>query len=620
MTTHDNRIELTVPSGVDESTPMVFPVPRVMDVSPTGHFTGVIIEGVDPSLPPQGYEIELSEDRGRFTYADEAGRRYGQLTLQQLGVDRASDSEEAGDTGEVGDMPLVHIRDWPDIPVRGFMLDVSRDRVPTRASLERQVSILSVARYNHLQLYIEHTFAYEGHEDVWSGCSPITADDLEWLDKLCARNGIELAANQNCFGHMGKWLAHERYKMMADSPDGAQVSAGFTVLPTVLAPTEQNADFVVGLVREQMALLRSETVNIGCDETFELGRGESAARADQIGIVGVYVEHLNRIAQPLLNDGASVLFWGDVIAADPARMADLPEAGSESGGITALVWNYDAPDALTPELPTSVLSILDELDIDMNSPTDFESRVAFAESDVPFWVSPGTSTWNSFIGRWANARSNLADAAITGRDHGSGGFLVTDWGDNGHHQPPSVSDLPTLYGGAVSWCAESNSEVDVATVANEFLYRDPAGVIGRVLDRVGRLDGETGRVARNDSPLFAAMFPHQMHLVGGRTDPTKLANTIGELESAIDDLAGAQPECVDARILLEELSVAIGLAHHGALRMAREVDMNCPDDDWLRDDLGGLIGQYRDVWLERSRPGGLNESIGHLEQTLSGYN
>lgn len=197
---------------------------------------------------------------------------------------------------------------------------------------------------------------------------------------------------------------------------------------------------------------------------------------------------------------------------------------------------------------------------------------------------------------------------------------MTDWGDNGHHQPPSVSDLPTLYGGAVSWCAESNSEVDVATVANEFLYRDPAGVIGRVLDRVGRLDGETGRVARNDSPLFAAMFPHQMHLVGGRTDPTKLANTIGELESAIDDLAGAQPECVDARILLEELSVAIGLAHHGALRMAREVDMNCPDDDWLRDDLGGLIGQYRDVWLERSRPGGLNESIGHLEQTLSGYN
>jgi hypothetical protein len=42
--------------------------------------------------------------------------------------------------------------------------------------------------------------------------------------------------------------------------------------------------------------VRSRRVNIGCDETFELGRGASAARAAEIGAAGVYLEHLARIA------------------------------------------------------------------------------------------------------------------------------------------------------------------------------------------------------------------------------------------------------------------------------------------------------------------------------------
>lgn len=581
----------------------IFPRPRQLRrFDATSRFDGPIDEGHDLTLPAQGYRLHIDDNGAALVYADDAGRRYGHQTIQQL---RDPD----------GLLPTVELFDHPDFEVRGFMLDVSRDRVPTRATLERLVAILALARYNHLELYVEHTFAYRDHEEVWRNASPLSADDLRWLDDLCDDHGIELVANQNCFGHMGRWLALDRYRNRADSPDGVEVVAGFRLPPTVLAPTDDNARFVLDLVHEQMAALRTNRIDVGCDETFELGRGESAARAAEVGRVGVYLEHLQRIVGPLLAEGRAVNFWGDVIAADPGRVSDLP-----AGDLTAMVWNYDAPGAPTPYLPPSFVDILSELGIDLATPTDFATRVVpFAEAGLTFWVAPGTSSWQSLVGRWDNARLNLLDAAVAGHAYGAAGYLVTDWGDNGHHQPPSVSDLPALYGGAVSWCAETNADLDVAAVADRYVYLDPSATIGRVLATIGQVGSQTGRIARNVSPIFAALFPHQVHLVGGELDPAALDDVVATLERARDDLHGAHPRCEDASIVLDELDVAIGLARHGASRMAVEAGFDERDRSELRAELVALADRYRAAWLSRSRPGGLDDSVGHLEATINSY-
>ena len=68
---------------------------------------------------------------------------------------------------------------------RAYMLDVSRDRVPTNDTLDWLVGILAAAGFNELQLYIEHTFDYRGHEVVWRDASPLTHEDLERLDDVC---------------------------------------------------------------------------------------------------------------------------------------------------------------------------------------------------------------------------------------------------------------------------------------------------------------------------------------------------------------------------------------------------------------------------------------------------
>lgn len=556
----------------------------------------------DPALPSQGYELHIDVDGARLTCADDAGRRYGEATLAQLRRDDDS-------------LPGVHITDWPDFAHRGYMLDVSRDRVPTRAALERLVERLSTCRYNQLQLYIEHTFAHPDHETVWADASPITPDDLAWLDGRCAETGIELVVNQNTFGHFERWLAHPSYRRRAECPDGFEIVPGLSLPASVLAPTPANAEFAIDLVRAQMRCVTSRTVNVGCDETFELGHGVSAPRVAAGGLAAVYAEHLHRIIDPLVADGADVQFWGDVARTHPEVLDTFP-----AGRCTPLVWNYDAPDVVRPDLPSELRDILATIGIDPEAPTDFATILEpFVSAGHPFWVVPGTSSWQSFIGRLPNARANLEDAAVAGRDAGAAGYLVTDWGDNGHHQPPSVSLPPIAYGGALAWCADTNRDLDVATVVDTVLVGDATGVFGDVLDRIGGLCDATGVVAGNASPLFQAVVPSMANFASGEPDADAVAEVIASLDAARSDLATARLGSDDGADLVDGLDVAIGLARHGAQRLAARARDERVDPREAADDLAELVDRYRAAWHAVSRPGGLGDSVAPLQALRDRY-
>jgi len=355
-------------------------------------------------LAPECFTIDTSGTAAHVTHADAAGLRHARALLAQL---RAQCDER---------LPRLRIADGPDFPVRGYMLDVSRDRVPTRADLARLVGQLALFRINHLQLYTEHTFAYRGHEPVWADASPMTAEDVRWLDALCAEHGIELCANQNTFGHMGRWLSHERYRDRAETPDGFTTRHGIEMSASCLAPTPDNAHFAVGLCRELLACHTSPRINIGCDETFELGRGASAPAVAERGKARVYLEHLKRLIGGLHAHGHPVLFWGDILRGHPELVSELPREDT-----IALAWHYEAP-RRDAHLPAGIAEALEELGIEMSAETlrGFGAHVAsFEAAGLPFWVCPGTSTWNTLIGRLANARGNLLDAAEVGRDHGA---------------------------------------------------------------------------------------------------------------------------------------------------------------------------------------------------------
>ena len=188
-----------------------------------------VTEVVDPSHPAQGYELTLQEDGITLAHADEAGARYGRSTLDQL--------RRQG-------LVAGRIRDWPDLAHRGFMLDISRDRVPDRACLLSLLDRLDRLRINHLELYTEHTFAYVDHEVVWRDASPMTPDDVRLARRRSHRPGHR----------PGRQPEHLRSLRTVAAPGPSTGAAGRRPVgaptPARWRPTEDNARFALDLVAE----------------------------------------------------------------------------------------------------------------------------------------------------------------------------------------------------------------------------------------------------------------------------------------------------------------------------------------------------------------------------------
>ena len=108
----------------------------------------------------EGYTLAISK-RGIFiAFRDLPGLRAAQSTLRQL-------------LREYGyKLPCLEIRDWPDFPRRGVMLDISRGRVPKLETLLDLAEKLAEFKINELQLYTEHTFAYRKYKHIWQSWGP----------------------------------------------------------------------------------------------------------------------------------------------------------------------------------------------------------------------------------------------------------------------------------------------------------------------------------------------------------------------------------------------------------------------------------------------------------------
>ncbi|MBV8979641.1 MAG: family 20 glycosylhydrolase, partial [Acidimicrobiia bacterium] len=485
--------------------------------------------------------------------------------------------------------PVCEIEDWPDLPVRGVMLDVSRDKVPTMATLEALVDRLASWKVNQLQLYIEHTFAYADHREVWEHASPFTAEEIRSLDRFCRDRHVELVPNQNCFGHMGRWLKHERYRPLAMFPDG-WTERGRWRAPTTIDPANPGSlSLVKGLLAELLPNFTGRRVNVGLDEPFEM----PPERVDEYR---AWISTMR--ALPEL-DGREMLMWGDIVAERPHLIGDLPD------GVTVCEWGYD----------------------DWH-PFDARTR-ALADAGRPFWVCPGTSSWLTILGRTTNMKGNCVGAAESARQHGAAGFLNTDWGDMGHLQYLPVSEPGFAYGAAVSWCLDANRDIDLAAALDVHRFDDPTGELGAALLALGDAYLVINTKIWNMSVLTMHLYWPQLQL--GRTFSEGLTiddllGVEGGLADAVDALGRAQPQRADGALVIDELragATLVGLLCRDA-RSRLEVDgwltsVPEPRRNEMAEDLEPLIDTHRRLWLSRNRPGGLDDSVAWLDHLLGCY-
>ncbi len=501
-------------------------------------------------LPAQGYRLVVDADGTRIDARDDAGEHYGRLTLAQLGTPS----------------PGVIIEDWPDLAVRGVMLDVSRDRVPTMQSLKFLIERLAGWKLNQLQLYLEHTFAYDGHNEVWQNASPFTSDEIREIDAYCKPRYIELVANQNCLGHAERWLRHSRYRPLALSHTGFDF-IGLRRGPTTLDPSNPLAfQFVESLLNELLPCFSIQRVNIGMDEPWELP-------ADRIHD---YVEWMQRLCDlPILRE-REVIVWGDILAHHPGVLGELPD------NVVVADWGYEADHP-------------------------FDSRTAtLAAAGRQHWVCPGTSSWQSLLGRTTNMRANTIGAARAAGTSGATGLLMTEWGDWGHHQPAAVSLPGFAFGAAMSWCSATNSDIDLAEVT------DSAAVA------LGDVYLATGAQRPNCSAFVRHLYLPQArvrHITHDELDAARACIDTGirKLEARTDADAEELRWATDVvRLALDDAEARLqGDGTLASITADRRVG--------LADAALDIETRHAELWPRRSRPGGLAGSRRWFTRLRDGY-
>jgi hexosaminidase len=539
------------------------------------------IRGVPRSIRqrhPEAYELRIDSKGISLFYSGEGGLRAGVATLRQL-------LREFGRK-----LPALLIGDWPDFPRRGVMLDISRGRVPNLNTLLGLADHFADLKINELQLYTEHTFAYRDFEPVWKEWGALTGAEILLLDQYCRKIGIDLVPNQNSFGHLRYWLEYPPLKNLAEvsspyeSPDGT-----FLRYPTTLAPNSpKTLAFLRGLFDELLPHFSSKYFNVGCDETWDLGRGQTKRLCDGLGKGKVYVDFLKKIQHAVAARGRTMMFWGDIILNHPDLIRSLPR------DLIALNWGYEA-----------------------NHPFERETAV-FAKSRIPFYVCPGTSTWMTMIGRHDNALDNLQAAAQSGRAHGAIGYLNTDWGDGGHPQPLAVSLVPYVAGAALSWCAKTFDQSLLVPVLSRDFFHDPSGRLAAAALALGKAHLKFKYTAPNVTPfgaVIAAPVPASRELFCrdglkyyARISERNIRAALDTVEVQIAKMSLTTPESSSGINFAMELNLAARMAvesckimlwqqalsagkHAAAARLAREGVKQLEE----------LDSQFNEFWPARNK-------------------
>ena len=489
--------------------------------------------------------------------------------------------------------PSVEIVDWPSLVYRGLMLDVSRGKVPTLETLKLLVDYLSLVKMNVLQLYTEHTFHFPHHPRIGEGCGSLSGDEMLELDAYARRHYVELMPNLQSFGHCAHMLAMPEYAHLAELPE-----AGWSLCPQ----DEGTYGFLDDLYGDLLPNFSSKTLNINCDETYDLGKGRSADAVRNMGTGRVYLQHILRLRELAQGHGCRIQLWGDILLHHPELVREVPE------DVVLLDWHYGAAD-------------------------DYPSVRTFAESGRTFWVCPGTSSWNTLFPRIENSNRNIATLARLGAQNGAQGMLNTDWGDHGHYQPIGQCWYGYVYGAEQAWTGGLTQDETFDSRFGPLFFGDCGDTVVGVIRLIGKLNILDGMPRRNAANSIYALLDDP--LVGEMQEQIP-AETLREIVTVCEGADAILRACLPASrdpLSIEEMAYSIRMMAYAARKVLATQEIGAQiaqlaggqDGDHgvisdaiqslcdLDAELVQLRGLFEEIWLRRARRSEIEITLGHLD-------
>src|SRR5665648_990253 len=366
----------------------------------------------------EAYRLTVTPQKITIVACSNRGFLYGAATLiQQCKISR-------------GEISCVDIEDEPTYANRGYMLDVSRGRVPTMDSLKALVDRLALYKINQLQLYMENCLRLDGLEEIWSQTDPFTPEEILEFDSYCNIRGIELVPCIATFGHLYDLLRSEsfgRYREMDTGP-GETFTWYHRMRHHIINVSDpESANLIKGILDQYMPLFRSNKINICCDETFDLGKGKSASMAKIMDYGELYLFYVNQLVEYLQSKGKEVMIWGDIVKNHPKHLDKL------NPQVTCLNWYYDYG-------------------------AKEETVKIFSDKGLKQYVCPNVSGYSRLVNAYDMSFTNIREMAKFGIQYHAVGFLNTDWGDCGHINMPSLAIPGMIYGASLGWNVEDDRD------------------------------------------------------------------------------------------------------------------------------------------------------------------
>ncbi len=381
---------------------------------------------------PDAYTLEINKNKIIIIGQGYSGIYYATQTFLQI-------LRQSG-----RNIPCMKIDDAPDYKVRGYYFDIARGKIPSLEELYKMIDRFASYKINQFQLYIEHTFLFRQHTDIWAGANPITAEEIVRLDEYCQKRHIELVPALSAFGHFCTPLKSKRHQHLNELDiDASELPfawweriQGYTLNAT----DDESIELIGSMIDELAPLFTTNIFNICCDETWHLGKGKNKKLADKIGVGQLYCNFVEKLAKIVNKHNMRPMLWGDVILHHPELISELPK--------NAIVLNYDTAN-YDPKKPTSP---------------------KFKNANIDFYICVQLSTQNKFVGDFDKSTAGVFALAKEGFKYGAIGFLGNEWGDAGHINTHTNSLHGMILSATMSWNTNSYKDTEINKFDSSLSY------------------------------------------------------------------------------------------------------------------------------------------------------
>lgn len=506
---------------------------------------------------PEYYTLSVNDNGISIKYVTDEGAFRAFTTLKQI-INQAENNE----------IKKLEIEDFPSIKNRGYMLDISRGKIPNYSELVRLVDYMADLKYNQLQLYLD-SFAieYKNFPEYTKDTMPITKEELMSLKEYCKSRFITMIPNQNSLGHMAAWTAKPELSHLAIS--NAEGKPSQTLNP--LLP--ESLELVDKIYDGYFDSFEAPFANIGMDEPIDLGKFETKEECEKRGVGEVYTDYLKKVCELVTKKyNKTPMFWDDIIFKHPEQIKNVPK------NAIVMQWGYEQ-----------------EHHFDRNCRT-------LRDSGLKFYVCPGSSGWGSITGRSDNALFNITSAAECGAYYGAEGFLLTEWGDDGNSQFNSITYIPLAIGGAASWnCMSHDTEKahetrkDLLQAAKDYvndnIFKAKGTEFAELVYRMGKYYTVEENFRFNGTDLYH--FSKVTECLRERHKPlyVYVYNYMAELRERIAKIDA--DELCKKEVLLDcdmVLALCRAISH--------------PHDEENNKNIDRLCDDFRELWKERNHPVG----------------